>query len=393
MPYCNLTGAGTGEKGIKLYYRTYGRGPIKVLLIIGLAGTHDSWWPQIKGLAGTHVANDDESVEIDGCLCEEGGVGVEVCAFDNRGMGLSSIPTKRSEYTTTIMAKDAIALLDHLGWSKAHVFGHSMGGMIACKLAALVPDRVLSLALLNVSGGGFECFPKFDRLALSIGIRFLMARTPEERAAVDLDTHYTQEYLEELVEDCTRRDLLYREYVKNISANGMQSNHGFEGQINACWTHKMIDAEIEAIRNAGFLVSVIHGRHDVIARIGHARRLAWKLHPYTKMVDLHGGHLVSHEKTTEVNEELLDLIRASQANRSPQDWTNLADAATGWSGTWLMMSSTNVGLLTNMSSVYCIIERLNRCLIYFFGLFVLLFEYAQRVLRRVKPVRVSPSLT
>lgn len=32
--------------------------------------------------------------------------------------------------------------------------------MIACKLAALVPDRVLSLALLNVTGGGYECFPK-----------------------------------------------------------------------------------------------------------------------------------------------------------------------------------------------------------------------------------------
>ncbi|CAK8575073.1 unnamed protein product [Lathyrus sativus] len=48
------------------------------------------------------------------------------------------------------MAKDAITLLDHLGWRKAHVFGHSMGSMIACKLATMGPDRVLSLVLLNM---------------------------------------------------------------------------------------------------------------------------------------------------------------------------------------------------------------------------------------------------
>jgi len=32
--------------------------------------------------------------------------------------------------------------------------------MIANKVAAMFPDRVLSLALLNVTGGGFQCFPK-----------------------------------------------------------------------------------------------------------------------------------------------------------------------------------------------------------------------------------------
>lgn len=34
------------------------------------------------------------------------------------------------------------------------------GAMIACKLAAIEPDRISSLALLNATGGGFECFPK-----------------------------------------------------------------------------------------------------------------------------------------------------------------------------------------------------------------------------------------
>lgn len=33
---------------------------------------------------------------------------------------------------------------------------------------------------------------QFDRQSLSIALRFLRAKTPEQRAAVDLDTHYSQ---------------------------------------------------------------------------------------------------------------------------------------------------------------------------------------------------------
>ncbi|XP_011044736.1 PREDICTED: uncharacterized protein LOC105139824 [Populus euphratica] len=316
MPFCEVAkhqaslydgvdAASANNNGIKIFYRTHGHGTTKVLLIIGFAGTNDSWGPQIKALTGKEISNDDDGmrgVDQSDYNGEDGygGNGVQVCAFDNRGMGRSSVPTKNSEYSTKIMAKDAIALMDHLGWRKAHVFGHSMGAMIACKLAAMVPDRVLSLALLNVTGGGFECLPKLDRQTISVAIRLFKAKTPEQRAAVDLDTHYTKEYLDEYVGSSTRRAVLYQEYVKGISSTGMQSSYGFDGQVNACWTHKMTRTEIELIRSAGFLVLVIHGRHDIIAPIYYARRLAEKLLPVARMVDLHGGHLVSHERTKEV---------------------------------------------------------------------------------------------
>ncbi|KAB5531609.1 hypothetical protein DKX38_018279 [Salix brachista] len=397
MPFCEVAkhqtsldgDSSSSSIGTKIFYKTYGHGPTKALLIIGLAGTHDSWGPQINGLTGAERYNDDDedqirAVDQSSSDSEYGGDGIQVCAFDNRGMGRSSVPTKKSEYTTKIMAKDAIALMDHLGWRKAHIFGHSMGAMIACKLAALVPDRVLSLALLNVTGGGFECLPKFDSRTISVAIRFLKAKTPEQRATVDLDTHYTkvndeeqtrnldssreilfvtagthmmfisdlQEYLDEQVGSSTRRAILYQEYVKGISSTGMQSSHGFDGQVNACWTHKMTRTEIELIRSAGFLVSVIHGRHDIIAQIYHARRLAKKLQPVARMVDLHGGHLVSHERTEEVfllseieiwhdstialwngdcsaleiivNQALCELISASEKKLSPHVWTNFS---------------------------------------------------------------------
>lgn len=47
-------------------------------------------------------------------------------------------------------------------------------------------------------------------------------------------------------------------------------------------------------------------RYDIIAQIYYARRLAQKLYPVARMIDLHGGHLVSHERPEEVIGLLID---------------------------------------------------------------------------------------
>lgn len=47
-------------------------------------------------------------------------------------------------------------------------------------------------------------------------------------------------------------------------------------------------------------------RYDIIAQIYYARRLAQKLYPVARMIDLHGGHLVSHERPEEVFDLLID---------------------------------------------------------------------------------------
>ncbi|KAM3684665.1 hypothetical protein ACB094_11G062400 [Castanea mollissima] len=207
-----------------------------------------------------------------------------------------------------------------------------------------------------------------------------------------MDTHYSEEYLEECIGPNTRRAILCQEYVKGISATGMQSNYGFEGQLNACWIHKMTRTEIELICSAGFLVSVIHGRHDIIAQIYYARRLAKKLHPVARMIELHGGHLVSHERTKEVNQAILELIKASEVSINPNEWTNLPKKKSGWIGPRVTLIRINTEGGSNIYIMLYVLSRLNIFLLYLFGLIVLALENGRRVLKSLKPVKVGPSL-
>ena len=72
---------------------------------------------------------------------------VRVIAFDPRGVGRSSaLPWRCS---TREMARDAVALLDTLGFPRAHVFGLSLGGMVAEWIAVDSPERVESLVLAS----------------------------------------------------------------------------------------------------------------------------------------------------------------------------------------------------------------------------------------------------
>ena len=117
------------------YDRLIGSDGDPLLLIMGL-GVSRFWWP--TGLARAFA-----------------GERFEVARYDQRDAGQSTrmpgagpgnpfaaVARKRSAYTSEDMVDDAVAVLDALGWDRAHVFGASLGGVIAQRVALRHPDRV-----------------------------------------------------------------------------------------------------------------------------------------------------------------------------------------------------------------------------------------------------------
>jgi 3-oxoadipate enol-lactonase len=114
----------------QLSYHRRGRGE-PLLLIMGMAG-HAGLWREdfVDRLAADF----------------------EVVTYDHRGIGDST--DVAGPFSIAQLAADATDLLDAIGWRDAHVFGISMGGMVAQELVLSDPDRVRRLALGCTYCGG-----------------------------------------------------------------------------------------------------------------------------------------------------------------------------------------------------------------------------------------------
>jgi pimeloyl-ACP methyl ester carboxylesterase len=75
-----------------------------------------------------------------------------VVAIDLRGHGRSSHIPAGAWYHYVDYFDDLRATLDHFGWARATLFGHSLGGTLASLFAAAYPERVESLLLVEALG-------------------------------------------------------------------------------------------------------------------------------------------------------------------------------------------------------------------------------------------------
>lgn len=142
--------------GCRLAYSRDGAGS-PVVLIQGVGVHGHGWRPQLDALLPRHT-----------CLW-----------FDNRGVG-ESLPASR-RVSVGRLADDVIALLDAQNWNAAHFIGHSLGGLIAQRVALKDPSRVRSLALLCTFARGRDAGAN-ARMAW-IGLRSRVGPRAMRRAA------------------------------------------------------------------------------------------------------------------------------------------------------------------------------------------------------------------
>lgn len=110
------------SNGVKIRYVTAGEGE-PIVLLHGWMSDASMW-----GRLDTNPATEE----------------FLLIAVDLRGHGKSDKPHDPEQYGPE-MAEDVVRLLDHLELKKAHLVGYSMGAIVAGKIAATHPDRVLSV--------------------------------------------------------------------------------------------------------------------------------------------------------------------------------------------------------------------------------------------------------
>jgi len=213
---------------ISCYYEIHGEGR-PLVLIGGLSGDSQTWKLVVNKLKQYF----------------------QVIIFDNRGVGRTQYPV--GPFDISVLAKDTIALLDHLQIEKADILGHSMGGYVAQEIAIASPERVNNLILASTAA-----FTSARNKFLFVN----MIKMLEKNISYDLFLRefmcwlFTPEYFNSKI-----KRSLFIKYV--LSSPYRQTIEGFKKQVEAYARYSSYD-RLDRIKAKTLIIS--GGRDLLITR-------------------------------------------------------------------------------------------------------------------------------
>jgi pimeloyl-ACP methyl ester carboxylesterase len=241
--------------GSRLCHEVYGHGE-PILLVEGAGGDIGGWRRSIPRLAAE----------------------LRVVVFDLRGNGRSVAPDAPMAMATFV--EDTLALLDHLGIDRAHVYGQSFGGMVAQEVALAAPDRVRSLILACTLPGMRHAVP-------------VRARVPKARP---WEAMYSPRFLREHPEEVAEDQRLGTPQRPAMARRQWEAMQGFDAY--------------DRLPSLRLPTLVIHGTEDRVIHPNNARILA-ELIPGARLVLLEGaGHVYHAEQPEAADRAVLGFVRS-----------------------------------------------------------------------------------
>jgi 3-oxoadipate enol-lactonase len=243
--------------GCRLHYELHGDPAREVLLLLeGMGGDIPGWRRNIPRLATE----------------------LRVIAYDFRGNGESDPP--QGPVTMDVLVEDTVALLDHLRVDQAHLYGQSLGGMVAQELALGHPERVRSLILGCTHPG----------LAHAVRRR---GRAPKDRPWEFL---YSERFL--------------REHPRQVEADLRSGIPQPAGARLHQWQAVQAFDAYDRLPGLRVPTLILHGTEDRMIHPANARLMAERI-PGARLVLLEGaGHVYHAERPEASDAEVLRFVRS-----------------------------------------------------------------------------------
>ncbi|KAH9254067.1 hypothetical protein BASA81_007942 [Batrachochytrium salamandrivorans] len=292
-------------------------GPIKLLFLQGLAGTHVNWMPQLAYFSS--------KPEFD------------VVAMDNRGVGFSDTPAGR--FRTSDFAQDVNLLITTLGWENVHLVGFSLGGMAALESILHSPRQFQSVSLLSTHAGGIigtmlppNGIPPFLGTfaalgsvgALDAGMELLHAKAFLDTDLVVVSAEIqAQADKAQVTGTITNRFQTAYELIlqarKYVESETFPEIHveGILKQVTAAATHYVNWDRLEHLKRSGVAVLVAGGHHDNLVNYLNQPMLAKVLGARKLVLKPDSGHAVNLHYSNELNLALEEHFTITKPVENP----------------------------------------------------------------------------
>lgn len=262
----------------EIHYELHGASKNKILFINGMNTGIGGWLEQIKFF---HDSKD-----------------YEICVYSNRGIGQSSPYYGRT--TTTMFAKDAVELVNHLKWDKFHLIGVSMGGMVSQELALMIPEKIRSLSLCATYSSIIN-----NRPGLNFFYNFLKGGTFEDKM---MNNMFSGEFIENNYE---KASFLIQSKIQKDYSLGFGFSKGFTAatQFLTAVTHNLNKDKLLELKNSKIPIWVCTGIEDTVVQPHNSLELINELSPVKTNFYPKVGHGLNIQHADVFNNDFLDFIK------------------------------------------------------------------------------------